>query len=231
MKPPQVLNHFAIGKRSNIPYVQIRPAETRSETVCFMCPGTGYSFDKPLLYYSTMLMLQKSIDVVHIQYNYQDKPAFWELSREEQSDWMYEDVNAVAEKVLAEHSYGNFLFLGKSVGTMPIANGLCRDPRFAAAKAVLLTPIIDNEKLAKSLMDCQQEMLIVIGTNDHFYHEANLEAIRSQKPNIRLSVIQEANHALEIGWDVSASLAVMQRVMKQLDRFVEGSPLLTNSLP
>jgi predicted alpha/beta-hydrolase family hydrolase len=220
---PNVYSGEAIGRNQClIRYQLIQPAGTHGSTVCFMCPGMGYSFDKPLLYYSTMLMLNKGFDVVHIQYSYKEKAAFWNLSREEQSDWMYEDVNAVVEKVLTEHSYGNILFLGKSVGTMPIANGLCRDPRFAKTKAVLLTPIINNEKLTGSLLACQQEVLIVIGTNDHFYHEANLEAIRSQKPNIRLSIIDQADHALEIEWDASSSLDVMQRVMKRIDRFVDG---------
>ncbi len=221
---PQVQMGTAFGRHHDlINYSLIRPSEVPSSTVIFMCPGGGYSLDKPLLYYSTMLLLQKRMDVVHIQYDYKEKLEYGRLSREEQSDWMYQDVNGVVNQVLSEHSYENVMFLGKSVGTMPIANGLCQDPRFSAAKVILLTPIINNQRLAANLLRCKQEMLIVLGTKDHFYHQGNLEAIRTQKPNIRLSIMAEANHALEIGWDVEGSLDVLHQAMAQIDEFIGGT--------
>lgn len=41
--------------------------------ICFMFSGSGYNYDKPLFYYSTMLMLQNKIDIVHIHYSYDEK--------------------------------------------------------------------------------------------------------------------------------------------------------------
>ena len=35
-----------------------------------MFSGPGYNYDKPLFYYTTMLMLENKIDVVHIHYSY-----------------------------------------------------------------------------------------------------------------------------------------------------------------
>lgn len=45
--------------------------QTGSPFVCFMLAGSSYTYDKPLFYYSTMLMLELNIDVVHIHYSYE----------------------------------------------------------------------------------------------------------------------------------------------------------------
>ncbi|MBI0579999.1 hypothetical protein IEC97_21810 [Neobacillus cucumis] len=42
--------------------------ENGSPVICFMFSGAGYTYDKPLLYYSTMTMLENKYDVVHIHY-------------------------------------------------------------------------------------------------------------------------------------------------------------------
>ncbi|MCZ0874101.1 hypothetical protein [Peribacillus sp. AS_2] len=44
--------------------------ETGSPAICFMFSGAGYTYEKPLFYYSTMIMLQNQYDVVHIHYAY-----------------------------------------------------------------------------------------------------------------------------------------------------------------
>jgi len=215
---PRVSEGEAIGRLQRpVRYQWIQPGSTKSSGVCFVCPGAGYSVERPLLYYSTMLLLDRGIDVVHVQYEYRNESSFWEKSLEEKSDWMTEDVQSVVNQVMSENAYENVWFLGKSVGTMPIANGLCQDPRYTAAKAVLLTPLISNERLANSILACPQEMLIVMGTEDHFYHEQNLEEIRSRRGNIRLCLIEKANHSLEIGADVPAALAIMQQIFAEME--------------
>jgi predicted alpha/beta-hydrolase family hydrolase len=208
------------GGNRKIAYTFVQPASAPSRSVCFMCPGAGYSFDKPLLYYATMLMLANGIDVVQVEYRYRDDEAFWALSDDAQSDRMYADVSGVVEKVLAERSYQNVMFLGKSIGTMPIVNGFCLDPRFAQAKTVLLTPVLTRANLSGNLLRCTQRTLLVMGKGDHFYHAETIETIRTEKPNVEVLLVDGANHAMDVGWDVTSSIEVLQTVMQRLGRFV-----------
>ena len=44
-----------------------------SDKVCFMLSGTGYTYDKPILYYSTALLLELGYDVVQINYTFEQQ--------------------------------------------------------------------------------------------------------------------------------------------------------------
>lgn len=212
----------AAGKNSQpVSYTFIQSRQTRSRAICFFCPGSSYLFDKPYLHYSTMLMLSHRADIVHIQYAYgKDNLAFGELSMEERSEWMQQDVQAVVSKILAEHPYEQIFFLGKSIGTLPIVDGLLQNPAYGGASAILLTPLLTSEQMALHLLRSSQPVYLAIGTADHYYQERFLEELREKKPNVHLHIVPNANHALEIGWDLRASLTVLEEVMTAVDQFV-----------
>lgn len=212
----------AIGRtEARIAYSLIQRNEHRSQAIAFFCPGASYLFDKPLLHYSTMLMLHQQIDIVHIDYAYgRENLAFWELPLEGRSLWMQEDVQAVVSQVLAEHEYGQVIFLGKSIGTLPIVEGLLSSPAHDEAVAILLTPLLTGESLAKSLLQVNQTIFLAIGTNDHYYDATVIQNLQRNKPHVHLHLVPEANHALEIGFDPDASLACLQGVMKAMQTFL-----------
>ncbi|MFD2369900.1 alpha/beta hydrolase [Brevibacillus sp. GCM10020057] len=222
----QTIAEQAVGHNGQpVRYTRIQPSASRSRAICFFCPGASYLFDKPYLYYATMLLLGRSVDLVHIEYTcVRDNTAFSKLTMAERSRWLQEDVNAVVENVLAEHPYEQILFLGKSIGTMPIVDGLLPNPLYEKASAILLTPILTSEQLATNLLAAEQSVFLAIGTGDPFYQKDLIERLETTKPNLRLCVVPNANHALEIGWDVRSSIAALEQVMGKLEGFV--SPLL-----
>lgn len=63
-----------------------------------MFSGAGYTYDKPLFYYSTMVMLENNFDVVHIHYSYNQKEQ--NLSEEKLANLIVEDVNPVVTEVI-----------------------------------------------------------------------------------------------------------------------------------
>jgi len=42
--------------------------DQNSNSICFMLSGTGYSYEKPVLYYSRLLLLELGYDVIQINY-------------------------------------------------------------------------------------------------------------------------------------------------------------------
>ena len=106
--------------------------EKGSSTVCFMFSGSGYNYDKPLFYYATMLMLEHKIDVVHIHYSYDEQ--VMNKPMEEVTKVMMDDINPVINEVLKDEQYNETMFLGKSLGTIPIANDLMRRDDFYSQK-------------------------------------------------------------------------------------------------
>ncbi|MGF9797715.1 alpha/beta hydrolase [Brevibacillus agri] len=206
----------------SIPYTLIQAGESPSRALCFFFPGASYSFDKPYLYYSTMLFLRKQVDIVHVHYSFgQDNAAFWNSPFAEKSAWLQADAKRLVSHVLGKRAYEQIFFLGKSIGTIPIACGLLHASAFSRTSAVLLTPLLTEESLVADLLSVKQQVLLVSGTQDPYYQPTALEKIAFSRPNVRLYLPDGAKHSLDVGLDVSRSLAVLQSVMDELDSFVE----------
>ncbi len=200
-------------QEKGIPYTHI---QNDSQNVCFMFSGAGYTYDKPLFHYATMVALKNRCDVVHIHYSYKE-----ELSSgfESVTKLMIEDVKPVVTQVLTENRYKNTIFLGKSLGTIPITQEFMQKDQYSRAHMVLLTPLLKREPILKSLIDTNQNVFLAIGDKDQHYTQEAIAQIK-ENANIEVKVLPGANHGLELeGFDVSGSLSTMKKTMEALDHF------------
>ncbi|WP_409271960.1 alpha/beta family hydrolase [Neobacillus sp. SCS-31] len=191
--------------------------------VCFMFSGAGYTYEKPLLYYSTMAMLENGYDVIHIHYSYEYGPLF-KRSLSEINDTLCSDIHPVITDVLGKKQYDSILFLGKSLGTIPIIHDFIRNNRYENSKMVLLTPLLKYNDICETLMNCRQPALVAIGGNDHHFIESKVTEIGTN-PLVKVIAIPNAGHSLEIEpYNTRQSLSVMELVMETLIDFIGISP-------
>ncbi len=189
-----------------------------SDTVCFMFSGAGYTYDKPLFYYSTLLMLEKKIDIVQIHYSF--KEDVLKKPMDELIETMMSDVDPVLSEVLSQHDYQHMIFLGKSLGTIPIACDLVYREAFAEAKMILLTPLLKLDPVLEGVRHSNHEQLLVIGDKDPHYNNELLLALG--RSGIHTSIISEGNHSLDTGlYDTKGSLAALVDVMMKVKGFLE----------
>lgn len=191
--------------------------EKGSNTICFMFSGSGYNYDKPLFYYATMLLLENKIDVVHIHYSYDgqlmDKPM------EEVTKVMMDDINPVIIELLRNGQYSNSMFLGKSLGTIPIANDLMKREEFSQSKMILLTPLLTFNSIFDSILHSRQEGLLVIGDRDHQYNADQINQLH--KINFKIDVVKNANHSLNVGeYETENSIEAIAKVIEKLKEVV-----------
>lgn len=187
------------------------------KTICFMFSGSGYNYDKPLFYYSKMVMLQNKIDIVHIHYSYDEQTMKKPI--EELTKIMMDDINPVIIDVLKNGQYNNSIFLGKSLGTIPIANDLMKREEFLKSKMILLTPLINYDSIFDSILNSQHKGLFVIGDKDHYYNSNQIDELR--KSTLKVDVVHNANHSLDIGeFETTNSILALSRVMEKLQETV-----------
>jgi hypothetical protein len=185
--------------------------EVGAKTVCFMFSGVGYNYDKPLLYYATMEMFQNNIDVVHVHYTYDKK--MLKKPFEEKSKMMMCDIQPVINDVLVGHAYEHCMFLGKSIGTIPIAADLIKKEAFLNSKIILLTPLITYDALFTNLLKSKHQGLLVIGDCDRYFNFERVERLR--QTNLHIEVVHDADHSLDVGtFDASSSITALARVME-----------------
>ncbi|WP_238486213.1 alpha/beta hydrolase [Bacillus hominis] len=191
--------------------------EKGSSAVCFMFSGSGYNYDKPLFYYATMLMLENKIDVVHIHYSYDGQ--LMNKPMEEVTKVMMDDINPIMNEVLKNEQYNYTMFLGKSLGTIPIANDLMKREEFLQSKMILLTPLLTFETIFDSILHSNHEGLLVIGDKDHQYNADQINQLH--KTNLKIDVVKNANHSVNIGeFETENSIEAIAKVIEQLKEVV-----------
>ncbi|MFD3219224.1 alpha/beta hydrolase [Bacillus sp. BR_7a] len=191
--------------------------EKGSSTVCFMFSGSGYNYDKPLFYYATMLMLEHKIDVVHIHYSYDGQ--LMNKPMEEVTKVMMDDINPVINEVLKDEQYNETMFLGKSLGTIPIANDLMRRADFLQSKMIVLTPLLTFESIFDSILHSSHEGLLVIGDKDHQYNADQVKQL--YKTNLTIDVIKNANHSVNVGeYETENSIEAIANIIEKLQEVV-----------
>lgn len=191
--------------------------ETGSKTICFMFSGSGYNYDKPLFYYATMTMLQNKMDIVHIHYSYGEH--IFKMSLEEITKTMMDDVNPVIFDILENGPYNETIFLGKSIGTIPIACDLMKSDTFLKSKMILLTPLLKFDAIFDSILNSQHQGLVVIGDKDHHYNSNQIYQLN--KSNLEIEVVQNANHSLDVGaFETTNSILALSKVIEKLKETV-----------
>ncbi|KGX87108.1 alpha/beta hydrolase [Pontibacillus marinus] len=211
----RVEEQIVVVKERSIPYTHI---QNNARKVCFMFSGAAYTYNKPLLYYSTMIALENHFDVVHIHYSYTEE----ELSQplEQFVELIVGDVKPVVTEVLTKNKYEETIFIGKSLGTIPIIQEFLKDNDFATSKMVLLTPLLKRQQLFDSLPRSKGDIFIAIGTQDPHYIPEKIEALRNI-PSIYLQELEGANHSLDIeGFDTRESLSFLYSTMESLNHFL-----------
>ncbi|MGM2820309.1 alpha/beta hydrolase [Bacillus cereus group sp. Bce001] len=191
--------------------------EKGSNTVCFMFSGSGYNYDKPLFYYTTMLMLENKIDVVHIHYSYDGQ--LMEKPMEEITKIMMDDINPIMNEVIQNEQYNHTMFLGKSLGTIPIANDLMKREEFAKSKMILLTPLLTFESIFDSILHSHHEGVLVIGDKDHQYNVDQIEQLH--KTNLTINVVKNANHSVNVGeYETENSIVAIANIIEKLKEVI-----------
>ncbi|EJV84585.1 MULTISPECIES: hypothetical protein [Bacillus cereus group] len=191
--------------------------EKGSNTICFMFSGSGYNYDKPLFYYATMLMLENKIDVVHIHYSYDGQ--LMEKPMEEVTKVMMDDINPIINEVLRNGQYSNSMFLGKSLGTIPIANDVMKREEYLQSKMLLLTPLLTFDSIFDSILHSHHDGILVIGDKDHQYNANQINQLH--KTNLQIEVVKNANHSVNVGeFETENSIEAIAKIIEKLKEVV-----------
>ena len=196
--------------------------ENGSNTICFMFSGSGYNYDHPLFYYATMVMLQNKIDVVQVHYSFEEN--LFTHSLDEISGIIMAEIEPVMSEVLRKDQYNQTIFLGKSLGSIPIVMDLMKREQFLSSKMILLTPLLKLQAIFDSLLKCHHQQTIMIGDQDPHYNTYQIEQLR-EKGRI-VHVIPNANHKLDIvGFETTESVRVLSEVMKHIQDIINSDSL------
>ena len=182
-------------------------------------PGYRYSSEMAPLYYAGRILLDQGADLLRIEYTYY-RTDFSNQPQSEQDKWISSDVSAVCKVALSQRSYEKITLIGKSMGTIAMAQ-LLGDPRFQSATCVWLTPLLTMDWLCSRIEQIHPRSLFVIGTADQFYTPDILKRLEHSTGGQSVA-LEGVNHALEIPGDIPKSLTVLNQIVQALQEFLHA---------
>jgi predicted alpha/beta-hydrolase family hydrolase len=191
-----------------------------TEHLAILLPGMGYTCDMPLFYYIEFLLLELGADVLRVDYAYNRHPDIRAMSQDDVYRRLITDVSAAVKVGLAQRTYRDVTFVGKSLGTLAMGH-LLSSPNWSShtPRAVWLTPILNDEQLRERMKQHSRPSFLAIGTADHFYDVGLLDEVW-EATQIETVIVEEADHSLNIGNDVAGSVQSVGRVVVALQRWL-----------
>lgn len=187
--------------------------ESNNDKICFMFSGTGYTYDKPLLYYSTALMLELGYDIVQICYSFEQLQ--FEQEPKAISEMVFSATNPIVTHMLNSKPYQKSVYIGKSLGTLPIIDFYMQQDPSCSSRYVLFTPLLSFEHILQNLQD--KHAFLAIGTADPHFSQEKLDQLNCH----HLAIVENANHSLEIANDTVTSINLCQSLLKELQLFIQ----------
>lgn len=193
-------SHFAMSTDKTAPKLAV------------IFPGIGYTVDKPLLYYSIQLARHYGYQIKSI--SYESLPG----NIKGNSEKMKQAFNIAfkqTEQLLKDldwSSYGEILFISKSIGTV-IASAYISKYNLVA-KSILFTPLTETFQFSLS------GAIVFHGTSDPWAKTPSICTLAEQK-EVPVFLIENANHSLETE-DILNNLSILRTTMEHVKHFISG---------
>lgn len=112
------------------------------------------------------------------------------------------------------------IFLGKSLGTIPIISKFAKDSRFSNSKMIILTPLLQQDLYYKRLLNIENQTLVIIGNEDHHFILEKTNKI-AEKINFNVKEVANANHSLDIEQlTTTQSISALNDIKKNIKDFI-----------
>lgn len=174
--------------------------------VAVLLPGTSYTPNHPLLYYTRQVLLAHGWSVDEVWWSSDDLDDF------RTNEWAATGVIQTAKAALDKVADRNPLVVGKSLGSLLLPYVSER-----GWPAIWLTPLLSLPELAEALTTTTGKTLLVGGTVDDYWDGAIAKASGHQ-----VLEMQGAHHGLEISGDPSASVRLLGELVDAITLFVKN---------
>jgi len=188
--------------------------DMNSDKICFMFSGTGYNYDKPILHYATSLMLDFDYDIVQVCYTFEQQ--LFHKSPNVISEKVFNTVDSIVTYYLQTKTYQKVVYLGKSLGTMPIIDFYMQQETVLPSHYILFTPLLSLEHTMQNLI--HRHSFLAIGTADPHFTVERLNQLTSHQ----LAIIENANHSLEIANHSLESINTCHTILTELKLFLQN---------
>ncbi len=199
----------------------VRAAKLATDELAVVFPGFNYAAERPLLHFAAAVFRARGRDLLNVVYPDLRAEAFDSLPEDVQMDRFRAFARSVANGVLATGRYKRVALVGKSLGTVAVAEiastGLFRDLR---SECVLVTPLASEAVVADAAPSLPRT-LVILGTDDP--SSQGCDALFDGLANVELLSLP-GGHSLEVDDDPAQSVVVLGQYVAALTRWLDAEP-------
>lgn len=212
----KAINNKVIGyKGIEVPYTVVLTEDYTKKLAIFL-PGAGYTAKSPMFHFAEEIFLNQNYDVLRVNYQYTDK-AYDEFTMKELNEAIVQDVRLVISEVLKGRNYQEFYLIGKSLGTIAMAAEMKR-PEFNEAKAVWVTPLMNQEDVLNTMVNSRNTAQCYIGDKDRYYSAGAFELLKTN-PSLESTLLPDINHRLDCETDPLKSIDALKQIIAGIKNF------------
>jgi len=189
---------------------QSRPAES----LAVVFPGLRYNCDKPLLYYTSLALAARGVDILQSWVDY-NQAEIESLSQADQTLKMVSDAQTILMAGFQARPYKRLILVGKSIGTLIMAFILSQEQPFLVSAKIWLTPLLQIPLVTAAVQNNSAPAIIAGGTNDPTFDPARFGALEGLS-NLSLLWVEGANHSLEIPGHPRRSLSALSDLIDRI---------------
>ena len=188
----------------------IPEADKNAPKLAVIFPGIGYTADKPLLYYAGRLAKKHGYQIQTVSYCSLPENVKGDPEKMKQAFDLALEQTERSLGSIDWNSYGNILFISKSIGT--VISSAYASRHDLTVKSILFTP------LAETFSFPLAGSIAFHGTADPWAETDSIRKLAAQK-DVPLFLTQNANHSLETG-DVLTDIFILKTTMERVQRFI-----------
>lgn len=177
-------------------------------------PGRRGGWLTAAVYYPVLGVLDAGLDVLCLDdWVHDDAPTPVKLR---------DDVIAAVRAGRATGDYRQVVLVGKSLGTLVMAELISNDAGLADAPSIWLTPLVRDDRVASALRRLDTPALIVIGTEDEHHDPDVLSEMESRAH--RVLVLPGTHHGLAIDSDALGSAEIPRTLVRAVLDYLRDRP-------
>ena len=181
-----------------------------------ICPGIGYTEDKPLLYHSRRIAEAHGYEILTIRYSGLPKKVRGDRKKMEKSYTLALEQTADALSELKTEDYDEILFIGKSIGTAVAAAAAEKLYKAAKTRFLLFTPL--EQTFSFHIHDA----IVFTGDNDPWVggKDTRIPELCKEK-KLPYYLIPGGNHSLETN-EPMKDLIQLLGIMETAEKYISA---------
>lgn len=186
---------------------------------CPVASSVGYRLENPIFYFVRQLLIDHSFQIAAVDYAYDKVEGFRDFSFEEIMDILSDDATSIGEALNQLPDHNTKLVVGKSLGTVLMANLL--DQGFINnAQLAWLTPSSKVAQVPNNIQKHAASSFACIGTADKGYDKNAYSGF--EQAGAKVTILDDLAHVLECEDDVPKSILGHHKMISDLQIWLKA---------